>query len=163
MKSFKTILVLLIISNLPNLAFGQHEKHNIDKEKIKAMKVSFITQKLDLSSEEAQKFWPVYNEFEKKNEALFMERKKIRKISKSEIELTDKQIETNINNEFNIKQKELNLEKEYFTKFKAVIPIKKIEQLYLAQDQFKRELLRKIKKGGANDANIPPPPNKPQH
>lgn len=161
MKSFKTLLVLLIICNLPNLAFSQHEKHKVDKEKIKAMKVSFITQKLDLSSEEAQKFWPVYNEFEKKNEELFMERKKIRKVSKSDVELTDNQIETNINNEFNIKQKELDLEKEYFTKFKTVLSIKKIETLYIAQEQFKRELLRKIKKGGDNNANIPPPHKKP--
>jgi predicted phage-related endonuclease len=158
MKSLKTLLALLFICSLTTFAFSQNEKHKVDKEKIKAMKVAFITQKIDLTTDEAQKFWPVYNEFEKKNEELFLERKKIRKVSKSDIELTDKQIETNINNEFNLKQKELDLEKEYFIKFKTVISIKKIEQLYLAQDQFKRELLRKIKKGGANDANIPPPP-----
>ena len=158
MKTFKTLLTLVLVCSLTTVAFSQHEKHKVDKEKIKAMKVSFITQKLDLSSEEAQKFWPVYNEFENKNEVLFSEKRKLRKASKADIELTDKQIETNINNDFSLKQKELDLEKEYFTKFKTVISIKKIEQLYLAQDQFKRELLRKIKKGGANDANIPPPP-----
>lgn len=161
MKSLKTLLALLFICSLTTFTFSQNEKHKVDKEKIKTMKVAFITQKIDLTTDEAQKFWPIYNEFENKNEALFLEKRKLRKASKSEIELTDKQIETNINNEFNLKQKELDLEKEYFTKFKTVLSIKKIEQLYLAQDQFKRELLRKIKKGGANDANIPPPaPNK---
>ena len=52
-------MVLAVASSL----FAQPEKK---KEDIKAMKIGFITNELNLTPDEAQKFWPVYNEFQKK-------------------------------------------------------------------------------------------------
>ncbi len=115
-------------------------------EKIEAMKVGFITNKLELSAKEAQLFWPLYNEYNQKMD-------KLRKSKKSDFDdlknkgenLSDKEISTFMDEVFATRQKELDLQKEYFDKYAKVLPLKKVALLYQAENQFKRELLRKIK------------------
>jgi len=115
------------------------------KEKIESFKVAFITQKLNLTTKEAQQFWPIYNEYLDKMETLKNARKKELRSSSISIEnYTDKELESMLDNEFLSKEKEVELSKEYFNKFKTSIPLKKVILLYKAEDEFKRELLRQI-------------------
>jgi hypothetical protein len=115
-------------------------------DKVEALKVAFLTNKLELTSKEAQAFWPLYNEFNQKMD-------KLRKSKKSEFDelkskgenLSDKEIDMFMNEVFSTRQKELDLQKEYFDKYTKVLPMKKVALLYQAENQFKRELLRKIK------------------
>lgn len=115
-------------------------------DKVEAMKVGFITNKLELSAKEAQTFWPLYNEYNSKLE-------KLRKSKKSDFDelknkgenLTDKELVSFMNEIFATKQKELDLQKEYYEKYAKVLSVKKVALLYQAENQFKRELLRKIK------------------
>jgi hypothetical protein len=58
--------------------------------------------------------------------------------------LSDAEIEKTINDEMASRQKELDIEKKYHDRFKAVLPMKKIAIYYRAQEGFKRELLRKL-------------------
>ena len=60
-------------------------------------------------------------------------------------ELSDKEVEKLVDEEISERQKELDLQKEYHAKFKAVLPIKKVAKLYRAEDKFKRVLLNKLK------------------
>jgi hypothetical protein len=115
-------------------------------DKVEAMKVGFITNKLELTAKEAQTFWPLYNEYNSKLE-------KLRKTKKSDFDelknkgenITDKELESFMNEIFATKQKELDLQKEYYEKYAKVLSVKKVALLYQAENQFKRELLRKIK------------------
>jgi hypothetical protein len=120
-------------------------QNNDKKEKIESFKVAFITQKLNLTAKEAQLFWPVYNEYLDKIEALKNARKKELRSANINIDTySDKDLELMLDNEFLSKEKEVELGKEYFNKFKSVIPLKKVILLYKAEDEFKRELLRQI-------------------
>jgi len=149
-----TLLTLLLLCT--SIVFGQPEKgKRPSKEKVKAMKVGYITEKLNLSSEEAQKFWPIYNEFSTKADEL---RSKVRKMHKRETtidEMTDSEVEKMVDVRSNVKQQELDLHKEYHAKFKAVLPIKKVAKLYKADHDFKRDLLKRIKnhKGGGSGSS----------
>ena len=128
------------------------------KEKVEAMRIAFLTQKLDLSPEEAQKFWPVYNEFQKKREELHKKHKEGIKNAKGNLDsLSDKQIEAIVDDEIVFRQKNLDLEKEYHAKFKAVLPIKKVAKLYRAEEQFSRHLLDQISQKGRKKKGPPPP------
>ena len=167
MKILKQITVLTLAITFSVATFGQ--KHKGDKkaykEKVQAMKIGYITEKLDLTAKEAQQFWPIYNEFDAKMDEL---RKSIRKSQKKGTaidEMTDAEIEKMIENTNNMRQQELNTQKEYHNKFKAVISIKKVAKLYKAEHGFKKELLKKlrVKKGGPNELNIPPPPPQGKH
>jgi len=62
MMKIKLYVVLLVLASSLTFAQGNQEK----REKVKALKVAFLTEKLALTSEEAQKFWPIYNAFEEK-------------------------------------------------------------------------------------------------
>src|SRR3954470_20442869 len=101
------IFVLAIVVNVT--AFAQ------DKDKVEALRVSFITQKLNLSSAEAQGFWPLYNEYNDKIKSL---RKGFRmNYGKQNEFATDKEAEDYLNAEIKLKQGELDTQKEYIEKF----------------------------------------------
>ena len=121
-------------------AFSQNKK-----DKIAAAKVAFITQQLNLSTSEAQLFWPIYNEEQDKYEALRDKRKEVKAIKENLIEASDKEIDTYLNLELSIKQKELEIQKEYHEKIKKVIGARKLAGLYKAEDDFKKELLKQLK------------------
>lgn len=134
------------------------------KEKMESMKIAFLTQKLDLTPDEAQKFWPVYNEFQKKREELHKKRREETKSAKGNLDsLSDKQIEAFVDGEMAFRQKNLDLEKEYHGKFKSVLPIRKVAKLYRAEDMFARHLLEQISdrgmngRGGRKKGMMPPP------
>jgi len=138
MKKILYIIVLLCSFS----SWSQESK----SDKVEALKIAFLTNKLELTSKEAQTFWPLYNEYNTKME-------KLRKSKKSDFEdlknkgenVSDKEIESSINEVFATKQKELDLQKEYYEKYTKVLSMKKVALLYQAENQFKRELLRKIK------------------
>lgn len=163
MKKTKILSLLTIAIFFSTIAFGQKQSDKGErptKEKIKILKIAYITSKLELTSDEAQLFWPLYNEFEIKRDAI---RKVMRKMHRKGIsidKMTDVEIQEMMNTIDNARQEELNMHKEYQTKFKAVLPIKKVAKLYKAEHSFKKDLLKKmrVKKGGPGELKISPPP-----
>ncbi len=138
-SAFKRILVLFLIST-STFVFAQpggnkphadkKEKQAEKRENIEAQRVAFITQELNLTPEEAQKFWPVYNQYTEKLQESRKKRRQEMKESKENIdELSDKEVEKLVDEEISERQKELDLQKEYHAKFKAVLPIKKVAKL----------------------------------
>lgn len=154
MKIIKYIFPLTLTLVLTTLVFGQPEKgKHPNKEKIKTMKIGYITNKLSLTSEEAQQFWPIYNEFESKMDELREQRRAEHKKPKDNLELSDAEVEKMVDNHIIMEQKELDIKKAYHVKFKEVLPIKKVAKLYRANQEFKRDLLKKIKNHQGNGPN----------
>lgn len=149
MNSYKTnafawITGIFLLLLVPASASAQQPEK---MEKIKTWKVAFFTEKLDLTTEEAQKFWPVYNEYENKLEELRKKRRQERKIAKENIdEMNDKEVEALVDSEMAHRQKELDLQKEYHGKFKSVLPARKVARLYAAEEQFKLEVIKWMQK-----------------
>ncbi len=154
MKTLRKISLLLVGLTLSILSFaqpphegGRHEHNKERQEKFKALKVEYITTQLDLTPEEAQQFWPVYNEFEEKLHSLEKTRRKTLRANEGK-ELTNQQVDDLIQMNFNTDQKILDLRKEYDVKFRKVLSIQKVGKLYKAEKDFRHELLRKMKRGG---------------
>lgn len=137
-KYFFTSLLVLIC------AFSIAQSKADKKEQIAAFRVAFITKELNLSSKEAQSFWPVYNEYQDKLEALRTSRRKENKKLSAE-SMTDQEAEQFVDNEIDFKVNEANLQKQYFNRFKQSLPVKKVALLIKAEDDFKRELLKQLK------------------
>lgn len=152
-KIFRLIVIVSFIS-LSNGLFAQGQ--HFDNEKIEAAKVVFFTQKLGLSVDEAKLFWPIYNDYQREQDALRKaHRLKIisfRKVKEID-EMTDAEVQAFIYNDFNFKQRDLNIEKKYYNKFKASLPIKIVGKFYRAQEAFKRELLNQFRGGGSRRGN----------
>ena len=148
------VCALIVYSTAAFAQKGQPQKPQVHddkarqerKEDIEAMKVAFITKKLDLTPEEAQQFWPVYNQYNDKLNELRKKRREDHKQTKQNFDtMSDKEVEQVVDNEMAMRQKELDIQKEYHAKFKAVLPIKKVARLYTTEEQFKRVLLDKLK------------------
>lgn len=159
-----TLVTLVTILSATTL-FAQHNRehkrmHKPDKEKFKTMKIAYLTEKLSLTSAEAEKFWPVYNEYSEKKMTIYKEFRKDRKEMMEDQELTDAEAEKAVNDRIIVKQKELDLEKEYLTQFKSVLPIQKVGLLYRAEENFKKDLLRKMRAPTAPTPPTPPTPEK---
>lgn len=133
----------LIHAQSPNRSDEPTSKMRHERmEKLKSAKIAFITNKLQLSPEQAQKFWPLYNEYE-------AERRKSRTHSRLTKEanltaLTDQQLREGINEMHAVRQNELNVEKQYVDKFLKVISVRQLATLYRSEREFTRVLLKKL-------------------
>jgi hypothetical protein len=116
-----------------------------NKEKIEALKVAFIAKELSLSPQEAQVFWPVYNEWQDKIEAIKSKRKEFKRIRENPEALSDKEIEVYLSSELMVRQRETELFKEYTERLRKILPIKKVALLYKAEEEFKKELIKQLK------------------
>lgn len=115
------------------------------KEKMEAMKVAFITKELDLSPEEAQTFWPVYNEYQDELGKLRKEKhEKFQGYYDKMDELSDKQLNEFVDYKIIYDQRQLDIKKKYLMEFKKVLPIKKVAQLFRAEYHFKKKLFAEM-------------------
>jgi len=137
-------IILPIIALLISLsAFSQSKK-----DRIKALKVSFITERLELTQEEAQKFWPVYNAYDDiTGKIKYEDLRNIRREIKNNIAtLTDKRaselLEEIANAESKLHEEEVKLN----VKLKRIISPKKILLLKIAEEDFKKKLFDQWKK-----------------
>ena len=138
MKQIVLILLFLMIATKTTIA----QKGN----KVEQAKIAFITQKLELTSSEAEKFWPIYNEFRLKTKELKKDRRGELLELKNAKDISEKDAEEALVFLMINEQKLLDLRKEYFVKFKQVISVKKVLLLIQAEREFNKELLSYIKK-----------------
>lgn len=141
MKKLLPIILLLFVSL--NIT-AQHK----NRERIKALKVSVITEKLDLSEKEAQQFWPIYNAHEKETYAIrFKEVKAIRKEIRQNIDtLTDEKANELLTRLSKAENKMHELRMEFVNKLSGILSPKKIILLKIAEDDFKRKMFDEFKK-----------------
>jgi hypothetical protein len=151
------IKALSVICLLTATVYAQPgQRAEARREKVESMKIGFLTNKLDLTSDEAKKFWPVYNQFQDEMDALRMKRRGDRKEAREDFDkLSDKEVEKVVDDEIVFRQNELDLIKKYHAQFKQVLPIKKVAVLYRSEEEFKRELLRQLKERRGGDKDLP--------
>ncbi len=116
-------------------------------DRIKAFKRAHITDALDLSSAEAEKFWPVYNAHEDKMEDLRKkERVEIFQIVKGDMDnITDKEANLIIDKSLSFKETEMEYSRNFIVSLRKVIAPKKILKLHRAEEEIKRILLERMK------------------
>lgn len=141
MKKLLCICLLLVSIN----AWAQKEGK---RERIKAIKVAFITEQLNLSEKESQEFWPVYNTFEEKTNTIrFKDVRAIRKKIRDNFDTMSNADASTLLNELNaaeIRMHELRM--GLSKKLLNIIPAKKIIQLKIAEDDFRRKMLEEYQK-----------------
>ena len=111
------------------------------KEKIKAARIGLITQRLGLTPEQAEKFWPIYNEFASKRQELVKEYKQA---ERGTAKTDPKQQEALINLGLKLKQDEVALEKEYSSKILNVISAQQMLNLRQAEKDFRKIILNQL-------------------
>lgn len=109
-------------------------------QRVQAMKVAFITQRMNLTPEEAEKFWPLQNEFEAEQRKIRTQYRPGRDLSP----LSDAEIEEAILNLFEMEAQITKLKRNYFIRFKRVVPVRKLALYYRAETDFNKRLLQSL-------------------
>lgn len=141
------IYVIVAIFFISGLSFGQEVKN--PGEKVRSLKIAYITQELELTAKEAEKFWPLYNEYDRKIRGLERnERMKVRTIIKESNgykNLTDNQADEILNRIYKIEGQIFDTKKEMDQKLSKVISKKKILRLKHIEREFVRNLMNRLR------------------
>jgi len=147
------LIALTLCLFLSATTFSQRE-YSVDAEKmesIKAKKIAFITDELSLTPKQAEKFWPLYNEFTESNKEQrrgkgkrnYNYKKKSEEDFKS---MSDEQAAERLSEILQNEEEKLQAKKEYVEKLKSVLDTKQILQLLRAERKFKRNIFRDYKR-----------------
>jgi len=107
-------------------------------KRIKEIKTAYITKKLDLTAEQAGKFWPLYNQYQ---EEMFAVQAQIRK-NNSPMQANGKD---QVLNELSLDEKKNNIKRHYANEFLKILPPEKVSLIYKSEKEFQDEIIKQIR------------------
>lgn len=128
------------------------------KQKMMSEKIAFLTMEINLTPEEAQIFWPVYNQINSERDAAmndiintFHAMKKAIDEGKSE-----KEIAECLNKYIAAQEKLRETDNASYDRYIKVLSVEKVAKLYVAEEKFRRNHIRSMKEGTPKqDGNRP--------
>ena len=133
-----TIISILLLAFLG--AYAQNQKA---MEKIESARIALITERLELTPAQAEKFWPLYREYNEQRRLLREEFRDTRQGVDMQ-NLTDEQSNELMQKAMDMKQRQLNLEKKYSERMTEVISAQQMLRLRNAEKDFQQMLIRRI-------------------
>jgi len=131
---------------------ANHKDRSKKHKRMKAKKIAYITDALELTPAESEKFWPLYNELKQELYVLYEERHIDDVISgdvnnpiEKYIEVSEKEALAILNKSLQLDKKEIDLKEKYNAKFLEVIPAKKLVKLRGIERKFRRDILSSIR------------------
>jgi hypothetical protein len=112
-----------------------------DHQKMEAVRIGYITKRLDLTTDEAQKFWPIYNECQADLKKLHQANKPSKKIE----DMTDAEAEKLLIAKTDMQKKKIELELTYRERFKKVLSTKKVALLETAEMHFRQQVFSEVR------------------
>ncbi len=144
----KRVFLILIFSTLYWAGNAQYccpkgdKKEYIDRERI-----PYFTTYLNLTPKEAEKFWPLYNQYISEKEDIYRRMRDIKRRLKEVGNTLPEKEAYQLNEEYiKLLGEEYKLVKEYNEKFKKILPMYKVNKLYFAERDFRRYLLKKMRR-----------------
>lgn len=123
---------------------AQEDEPGDREEKIESLKRAFITEKLDLSVEEAEKFWPVYNAYNKDKKA---NRKELKDLMHSDkLQTPDKKtMQDRIRKGTELRIKEVQRDEQFLTDCLEILPPEKVMRLTKIEKEFREKLMDRMR------------------
>jgi hypothetical protein len=138
----KLVIFLFIMLMFPLV---RSSAQNTNLEKLNNYKIGFFTKKLNLTSEEAEKFWPVYNDYQSQRNLIQIDKLKLnRNFNQNESSLSNSQLEEIGDKYVDCLVRESTLAVAFHKKLKEVLPPAKVIMYYQAENQYKIQLLNEL-------------------
>jgi hypothetical protein len=140
MKHFYALSIFIALSLFchPPAGHAQQGSEAEIKDRIRAAEIAYLAQKLDLTPDEAQKFWPLYNQYTKEVEILIAERRKHNKAPQTDHRPADE-------NELGYERRMLDIKTHYNQEFQKVLPPGKAGNVFRSEREFRNQLIRTMK------------------
>ena len=158
MKKVISVLCALVVLSLGAFAQGpQGPRRGGDngwRERVRAEKVAFLTEEIDLTESEAQVFWPIYNEIQKSQRDGFEAVKDAYDAMAKGVEekKSGKEMEKLVKAYIDAKEKNEGIETKYLNKLLKVLPAEKVARYYVAEEKFRHQQIGRL--GNGNFPNI---------
>lgn len=134
------IILIACILILPYTGLGQTDIN----DKIESRKIALITQKLDLTPDQAEKFWPIYKQFSAERRGLIQDFSTKRRAFDAN-SASDEEMKEMIDMGLKVKERQLGLERDYSERMRAVISDRQLLNLRRAEEDFKQMLLKRVR------------------
>ena len=149
MKKIYTIALTIMALSLCAVSFGQNRNNGRDwQTRMKAEKIAFLTNAMDLTPAEAERFWPVYNMAESERreawEHLFSAFKQLK--DGIDAGKDDKEISALLDKYLQAEQANQGIDRKYVSEYRKILPNKKIAKLFLGEEDFRRMQIHKLNK-----------------
>ena len=158
MKKVFSVLCALMVLSIGAFAQGpQGPRRGGDngwRERVRAEKVAFLTEEIDLTESEAQVFWPIYNEIQKSQRDGFEAVKNAYDAMAKGVEEKkgSKEMEKLVKAYIDAKEKNEGIETKYLNKLLKVLPAEKVARYYVAEEKFRHQQIGRL--GNGNFPNI---------
>ncbi len=145
----KRNLFMIIFTCLLSAGITASAHHICDgdwKAKMMAERIAFLTVELDLTPEEAQTFWPVYNQInEEKDKATGKVIGSYRALATALKEGKNaKEVEKLLEKYLDAQEDQRELDEAISERYKKVLPVEKVAKLYVGEEKFRRHHIRKL-------------------
>ena len=159
----RIIALSLLLTSLALALNAQERKGRQEQmEKFRSMKIAFFTEKLELTTAEAEKFWPLYNQFESDRREYTRHRhRRSNNLEEQLANMTDQEAEKMADDMILARKKEVELSEAFHKDLKDIFPPKKVMKYYITEHQFREYMLRKIRderRGRSGQRGESPPP-----
>ena len=138
MKKLFSVLVILCWLTLPAFSQGQQQQPGPGPGVLETMKIGYITQRLNLTPQEAEKFWPIYRQYAAEKRQAYAQYH-------------------NDNNEIGLEENLLNIKKKYSVEFVKAIPPPKINSLWRVEIDFNEFVRKEWQRRQQQQRRFPPP------
>lgn len=132
---------------------GKKSQHEAIFNKLHNEKIAFFTSEIDLTPEEAQQFWPVYNQFLKETQNAHTKSAKALQALKNRSgeKLTEAELQKRIDEYVASIAAQDEVFVKYAVEFKKVLPMEKVAKLYVAEEKFRIKMIRRFRDKSAGE------------
>jgi len=118
---------------------------NVNRQRLDAYKIAFFTKRLNLTSQEAEKFWPVYNEYQDNKNKIQLERQELNiNFNQNELNLSEREMIEAGDKLVSLEVREAALAQGFHNKIKIILSPVKVMRLYQAENQYRLQLLKEL-------------------
>jgi hypothetical protein len=141
MKNLKILFLLLFLTNLLSA-----QKTKVSLEKVDAYKKIYLTDKLNLNSENESKFWIAYNNYQDNLRIVYRaKRLKYRKMNLDSSNLSETEYKQFIDDFLDYEKKKIDLRAKLIVDLKEFMTLKKTVSLFRIEDDFRKEMMKKLR------------------
>lgn len=162
MNRFLILLAAWTLTAIPASgqgSFGGRPGDAPNPDKLKSLRVAFITERLNLSPDEAEKFWPLYNEYQARRDEI-----DLRNHEADIATMSDSDVEAHVRAQFDKHEALVDLSRTYLDRFKTVLPRRKAAMVFAIEHQFVQTIVHRLheRRGvGSGEGRRPQPDRHP--
>ncbi len=137
------MIIILLSSTFRISADNRHD--NQWQERMRAERVAYLTSAMDLTSAEAEKFWPVYNRMESERRASFVKVLDAYKALDEGLKSgkSEDEISVLLDKYVNAMKNSRGVEAKYVPVFTKILSVEKVAKLFIGEEEFRRQQINR--------------------